>query len=407
MAYDSFDEKQRRAQIARLQQGLSNDQLNDEIETEELDESGQPVKKNLRQLLNEYQAFKPEETPEYKDYQTNVKSSYENRKGIEDSIQGRMNRNDWMDVAQTLVGALSKYGASRAGMKSGTDMSGIGNLPGVDYNARNERLLRELDRQQGSAERGEQGLRDDYKTGLSTRESRLQNALKYGMQASERQRQANKDELASLLAVENQARQDKSEQGRQARFEAMESNKQTRAEEAEENRQKNTERRSILTEAAEDNKQLQNVMAEKNEALRLKSLIVNPTLGDKDKKQALLKIKGVISPEEYNELQEAFDDADSLWTFGDSKKEADKKVNELVLKTPKDIENRLKALSDKAELRQERLNILEGKAPSASPKVENKVESDEVIIEFQGTKMSIPRSDLPAALKDGAKQISK
>lgn len=57
----------------------------------------------------------------------------------------RANRNDWLEVAQTLAQAVTKYGAARSGGDS-VNMSGVSAGPGIDYGARTTRSGQEMDR---------------------------------------------------------------------------------------------------------------------------------------------------------------------------------------------------------------------------------------------------------------------
>lgn len=57
--------------------------------------------------------------------------------------QERANRNDWLEVAQTLGRAVTQFGAAAAGQKSGMDMSNLPQGAPIDYGGRTDRSLRE------------------------------------------------------------------------------------------------------------------------------------------------------------------------------------------------------------------------------------------------------------------------
>lgn len=70
----------------------------------------------------------------------------------EANYEKRTTRNDWLEVAQMLGRAVAQYGAARQGVNTGRNMSGLEFMPGIDYNARNDRTFRDYQAQLRNAQ---------------------------------------------------------------------------------------------------------------------------------------------------------------------------------------------------------------------------------------------------------------
>lgn len=175
------------------------------------------------------------------DYKADMTAPSYDRTKLEDALNHarelrdtQTNRNDWLEVAQTLSRAVAQFGASQSGMshegRYGRDNSGLNFGPGVDFERRNQRAMQEY--QQTAKEQGDLAnldresdkdsnsqAKEDY---MSNRD-RLQDALKL---AESRERQKADQDLYNL----REQRQDAKDQGKDDKYLLRENLKDTRTE---------------------------------------------------------------------------------------------------------------------------------------------------------------------------------
>lgn len=74
----------------------------------------------------------------------------------DDAYKTKTDRNDWLEIAQNLGNAITRFGAAQAGLRSkdryGRDMSHLDLGPGIDYSKRNDRAMGEYLQEQKNAE---------------------------------------------------------------------------------------------------------------------------------------------------------------------------------------------------------------------------------------------------------------
>lgn len=64
----------------------------------------------------------------------------------------KTDRNDWLEIAQNLSNAITRFGASQAGLRNNQDVSNIPLGAGINYEARNSRAMNEYLQEQKKAE---------------------------------------------------------------------------------------------------------------------------------------------------------------------------------------------------------------------------------------------------------------
>lgn len=95
------------------------------------------------------------------------KSLQEAISGAERLYNQRANRNDWLEVAQSLSRAVTQYGAAQSGMRTGRDMSNLNMGPGIDYGARSDRAFRDYSQQVKNAQDSSVLQRQNYQDKLA------------------------------------------------------------------------------------------------------------------------------------------------------------------------------------------------------------------------------------------------
>lgn len=76
--------------------------------------------------------------------------------------QREATKNDWLDVAQTLAGAVAQFGAARSGLRTGRDMSNIAMSPNTDWAGRTARSQRDYLETVRQAEQGAEAERRNW-----------------------------------------------------------------------------------------------------------------------------------------------------------------------------------------------------------------------------------------------------
>lgn len=134
------------------------------------------------------------ESPENKkttppDVQTTLKEALDR---AQDLHSQNATRNEWLEVAQKLGDAVTRYGAARAGLASGVDMSKIDTGANVDYGARTDRSFRQFEssakRAGDVADRTRQSWADTEaarKENYDNKEQFLKQGLHYSSQKEE------------------------------------------------------------------------------------------------------------------------------------------------------------------------------------------------------------------------------
>lgn len=120
--------------------------------------------------------------------ETSAKSLDEAVSAARQAYEARATRNEWGQVAEMVGRAIAQYGAAREGLKSGKDMSQLQMGPGVDWESRQDRIMRDyklqLDEAQGKFERAQGGRKE--RSGLE-KEAALE-PIKYKLRQEEEER---------------------------------------------------------------------------------------------------------------------------------------------------------------------------------------------------------------------------
>ena len=131
------------------------------------------------------------------------------------------NRNDWLEVAQTLGQALAKFGHAQASAKSGATQYIAPEFGSIDYGKRSSRALQEREQNIGEARTLASAGEEDWKTGEATRKYSLGQQLRLREQAMDeanreeaRRLQEEREGAAEKRALGREAKQSKEEQDR-------------------------------------------------------------------------------------------------------------------------------------------------------------------------------------------------
>lgn len=97
-----------------------------------------------------------------------------------DAYQDQADKNDWMQVAQTLGRAVAQYGGAIAGTHSGHDMSALDTGAPIDYESRNRRALAQENQEVHDAQSLD--AQDKYDTSAENQQRASDFARKYGVE---------------------------------------------------------------------------------------------------------------------------------------------------------------------------------------------------------------------------------
>lgn len=328
---------------------------------------------DLRKAIQEYKAFNPAETEEAKNRDEYLKGSYENRGAQESFIRDRMNSNDWAEVAQTLAGALTRFGAARSGLNKGIDLSGVNPGPGVDYSARNDRLLRELSGQAEQADRSEARTLGRLDSSIEGKRKSLEDAVRYSKLINDDAR-ADRKELTAQQRAEalEESRNRALTQQERLRIEA-EDRRDARQKEDLKQQDLSTRLKDLATEEKADAQQAELLQSQVSQLKAARNAYLNPNVDDPEKEKAIEKLKG-LSPGEREALDKVKDKQPGFFgkLFGKNNSDAQAALEQLPL--PQDLQDKLNQLAQRKQLRDQAKQEL-GFSKPASPLPENKVES--------------------------------
>ena len=124
--------------------------------------------------------------------------------------QQKSDRNDWLEVAQTLGRAATQYAAARAGQHNRMDLTGIDMGKPIDYEARTERALKERGLSVGEAEKqAELSRQEAQDKNAAAKENFLQNYDVAKTRLDAALRGAAGEQRADLLEQKNELLQER------------------------------------------------------------------------------------------------------------------------------------------------------------------------------------------------------
>lgn len=184
------------------------------ITTEDLDDNNKLANKlrssadylkQSQQLLEDPQ-FKAGTPPETKqELQAAINKAQE-------LYQTQSNRNDWLEVAQNLSGALTQFGAAQHAIGSNARFYQAPDLGrGIDYGARSDRALREMGQNVDSAKTLANAGEQDYAKNDAIRSGKLKNELNLRDDARSAALRKEEDALREKLALNREGRQNRRE----------------------------------------------------------------------------------------------------------------------------------------------------------------------------------------------------
>lgn len=372
------DEKKKSIKEVLQAQGLASDiaEGGEPEETPELQSTGFYVQglKKLSDKAQQSPLVPPETKQSLQDAMNSAKELY----------QQQANRNDWLEVAQTLGRAVAQFGAAQSGMRSGRDMSGLNFGPGINYEGRNQRALAEY----------RQGVDNAKDLAGADKE-------KYREEATAQERGFNREEdyFKSGLGAARESEHDKSSNARQ-----------NKADKRQAQRESDVDRK---LEIADLNKQESSLQKQLRAAQSLAVDLTNEDLSGKSEQKMQEKLgaragEAGVSMQELRDIAEASKDKGILGTGILRGEDKTKKSELLQQKVVDPIKNMLDAIAARKK------ELISGGAQVAQPRKEDKQKEETASApkpgdivdgyEFLGKDPADPKNWKPAVTTTTAKK---
>lgn len=345
------------------------------------------------------------------------------RQNLRDTIQQaremyekEATKNDWLDLAQTLAGAVTQFSAAQAGMKSGHNMSRLNIMPNSDWAGRTERA------------------RKDYLSKVDQEKS-LSDMTRQDWQDSELVKQGEYKKVQEPLSARlKNAQEIEGDEARFNREKSLAGEREKRDNDRIDNTNKRLEYQSLETEIKSLSKTLQDAERAADTAI---NRILNDKASSKDAKKYAaqnpeLLAKGGITADVWSDIVEKSKDEGVLGTGflrGENKetmarlaKEASKNYLDGIEKQIDDLRAKQQGTLGKSDTALQPaatpvqsntdgasdktapdMGIVKSNAPTPGSSIP--APNSMVRVQYKGQTLDIPRAQLKEALADGAKLV--